>query len=143
MPSILILCTDNSCRSQMAEGILKFIAPDLEVYSAGTQPVDQVHPKAAQVMREIDIDISDQSSKTVEQFLDRDFDYVITVCDHALETCPVFTGSVKSRLHRGFEDPAQALGSESEILAVFRQVRDQIRSRLEHFYHEHLCGKEE
>ncbi|GAB4328368.1 MAG: arsenate reductase ArsC [Calditrichia bacterium] len=134
MKRILILCTGNSCRSQMAEGFLKSFDPELEVYSAGTNPSGQVHPKAVQVMREIGIDISDGYPKDVDEFIDKSFDYVITVCDNARETCPVFIGDVKEQLHIGFEDPAEAEGSEEEILAVFRRVRDEIKRDFYDFY---------
>ncbi len=134
MTKILILCTGNSCRSQMAEGFLKSFDPELEVYSAGTAPSDRVHPKAVQVMREVGIDLSDNYPKNVDQFLNMPFDYVITVCDHAKETCPVFTGQVKHRLHIGFEDPAEATGTEEEVLAVFRRVRDEIKQSFWEFY---------
>ncbi|MCK4894746.1 MAG: arsenate reductase ArsC, partial [Calditrichia bacterium] len=103
---ILILCTGNSCRSQMAEGFLKSFDPDLEVYSAGTGPSDQVHPKAIQVMNEVDIDLSNNYPKNVDQFINQSFDFVITVCDNARETCPIFAGKVDQQLHIGFEDPA-------------------------------------
>ena len=131
---ILILCTGNSCRSQMAEGYLKSIDPRLEVYSAGTNPSSQIHPKAVEVMKGIGIDISKGYPKLVDQFLDQTFDYVITVCDDAKETCPVFTGKVDHRLHIGFDDPADARGTEEEILAVFRRVRDEIREDFGKFY---------
>lgn len=135
---ILILCTGNSCRSQMAEGFLKSIDPDLEVYSAGTSPSGQVHPKAVQVMNEVGINISAGYPKDVSQFLDKSFDYVITVCDNAKETCPVFLGNVQGQLHIGFEDPAEATGSEEEILAIFRRVRDEIRRDFSKFYEEKI-----
>ncbi|MCX7797809.1 MAG: arsenate reductase ArsC [Melioribacter sp.] len=131
---ILILCTGNSCRSQMAEGFLKSIDPSLEVYSAGVSPANQVNPKAIQVMKEIGIDISKNVPKNVESFINESFDYVITVCDNAKETCPVFTGNVGKQLHLGFEDPAEATGTEEEILNVFRRVRDQIKIAFENFY---------
>ena len=134
---ILILCTGNSCRSQMAEGFLKQL-DHTEVYSAGTQPSEQVHPRAVQVMNEVGVDLSSHQPKKVDQFLDDSFDYVITVCDHAKETCPLFTGGVKHRLHIGFEDPAEATGSEEEVLGVFRTVRDQIHEAMKSFYHEHI-----
>lgn len=131
---ILILCTGNSCRSQMAEGLLKSFDSELEVYSAGTNPSDKVNPKAVQVMNEIGIDISQNYPKMVDQFLNAPFDYVITVCDNAKETCPVFIGKVGKQLHIGFEDPADATGSEEEILSVFRKVRDEIRRDFYEFY---------
>jgi len=125
---ILILCTGNSCRSQMAEGFLKSFNPDLEVVSAGTNPSSEVHPKAIEVMRESFINISTNKPKNVEQLLDQSFDYVITVCGGANENCPTFTGKVKQRLHIGFDDPAEASGTEEEILATFRRVRDEIKN---------------
>ncbi len=131
---ILILCTGNSCRSQMAEGFLKSFDPALEVHSAGTNPSERIHPKAVQVMNEIGIDISKNIPKNVDQFIEKSFDYVITVCDHARETCPVFMGKVKHRLHIGFDDPAEAAGSEDEILNVFRRVRDEIEGDFLKFY---------
>lgn len=131
---VLILCTGNSCRSQMAEGFLKSFDSTLEVYSAGTKPSAQVHPKAVQVMNEIGIDISLNYPKHADQFVSQPFDYVITVCGHANENCPVFTGKVKHRLHIGFEDPAEATGTEEEILSVFRRIRDEIRVRFYEFY---------
>ncbi len=141
MASILILCTGNSCRSQMAEGFLKSFDASLEVHSAGTKPAAQVHPKAVQVMHESGVDISAGFPKHVDRFLDRAFDYVITVCDHACETCPVFSGTVGKTLHIGFDDPAEATGSEQEILAEFRRIRDEIRERLQEFYREHVVGE--
>jgi len=130
---ILILCTGNSCRSQMAEGFLKSFNPALEVHSAGTQPSGQIHPRAVQVMAEEGIDISTGYPKNVEQFLDTSFDYVITVCGNAKETCPFFTGKVGHRLHIGFDDPADAVGTEEEILTEFRRVRDEIKRDFEKF----------
>ena len=131
---ILVLCTGNSCRSQMAEAFLKSFADDLQVYSAGTAPASKVHPKAILVMKEVGIDISNNKTKTVQEFLSQSFDYVITVCDNARETCPFFTGNVEHRLHVGFEDPAQAAGSEDEVISTFRAVRDDIRKTFYEFY---------
>ena len=131
---ILVLCTGNSCRSQMAEGFLKSFDSELNVYSAGTNPSGTVHPKAIQVMKEIGIDISVGYPKNVDEFLNKSFDYVITVCDNAKETCPVFVGKVNERLHIGFEDPAEANGTEEEILSEFRKIRDEIKDRFEEFY---------
>ena len=128
---ILILCTGNSCRSQMAEGFLKSFDTMLEVFSAGTNPASRISSHAIQVMKEIGIDISGGYPKSVDQFTGESFDYVITVCDHAKETCPIFTGKVVHRLHIGFDDPAGATGTKEEILSVFRQVRDDIK---EQFY---------
>lgn len=142
MPNILILCTGNSCRSQMAEGFLKSFDHALEVHSAGTNPSSRVHPKAIQVMQELGIDIGGGYPKNVDRFLDRAFDYVITVCDNARETCPVFMGEVKETLHLGFDDPAEARGSEKEILFEFRRIRDEIRERFQQFYNDKIKPKE-
>jgi len=131
---ILILCTGNSCRSQMAEGFLKSFDKNLEVFSAGTKPSSQVHPKAIQVMQEVGIELSGNYPKHSDQFINDSFDYVITVCDNAKESCPIFMGKVGKQLHIGFEDPAEATGTEEEILAVFRKVRDEIKSDFFEFY---------
>ena len=132
--TILVLCTGNSCRSQMAEAFLKSFDAHLDVHSAGTHPAAHVHPKAIAVMKEAGIDLTGEHPKSVDQFLTRSFDYVVTVCDSAKETCPVFTGRVKHRLHIGFDDPAEAQGSEEEVLAVFRRVRDEIKQEFTKFY---------
>ena len=131
---ILILCTGNSCRSQMAEGFLKSFDSDLEVFSAGTYPASRVHPRAIAVMKEAGIDISGNSPKSVDQFLSLPFDYVVTVCDNAKEQCPVFLGTVKHRLHIGFDDPAEAFGTDEKVMAEFRRVRDEIKTRFSEFY---------
>lgn len=135
---VLVLCTGNSCRSQMAEAFLKSFDGSLGVFSAGTNPARQVHPRAIQVMEELDIDISRNKTKSVEEFVSQSFNYVITVCDNAKETCPFFTGKVQHRLHMGFEDPAEATGNEDQILSVFRKVRDQIKTKFDGFYREEL-----
>ena len=139
--SVLILCTGNSCRSQMAEGFLRSFDKSLEIFSAGTNPAEAVHPLAVKVMREEWIDLSLSKPKSVDEFLDRSFDYVITVCDGANETCPTFSGKVGERLHIGFDDPAEAKGSNDEVLAVFRRVRNEINMRFRQFYNENLTGK--
>jgi len=131
---ILILCTGNSCRSQMAEGFLKSFDDKLQVYSAGTDPSGRVHPYAVRVMKEAGIDISSGFPKDAAQFLDQSFDYVITVCDNAKETCPAFMGDVKQQLHIGFEDPAEATGTDDEVLNIFRRVRDEIKNDFFQFY---------
>jgi arsenate reductase len=131
---ILILCTGNSCRSQMAEGMLKSFSDDLEVYSAGVNPAFYVHPLAIKVMSEIGIDIKNNFPKNVDVFLNEDFDFVITVCDHAKETCPFFSGKVGERLHIGFIDPAETVGTEENVLNVFRKVRDEMFTKLFDFY---------
>ena len=126
---VLILCTANSARSQMAEGLLRHDAGDrFEVASAGTLP-SRVRPEAVAVMKEIGIDISGHRSKSVDEFADEAFDLVLTVCDHARETCPIYPGH-GTRLHQGFEDPAIVDGSDAERLAAFRRVRDEIREYL-------------
>ncbi len=135
---VLILCTGNSCRSQMAEGYLKSFDSPLEVHSAGTHPAMRVHPKAIAVMKEVGIDLSAHRPKNVEEFLRQPFEYVITVCDHAKETCPVFIGQVKHHVHIGFDDPAEAMGTEEEILATFRRVRDEIRKEFLRFCSEQI-----
>jgi arsenate reductase len=127
---VLFVCTHNSARSQMAEGILRHIAGDrFEVYSAGTEAT-HVRPQAIKVMNELGIDISAQESKTLERYLEEPFDYVVTVCDDANEACPFFPGAQR-RLHWSFEDPAAAQGSGEQRLGVFRKVRDQIKKRIE------------
>jgi arsenate reductase len=130
---VLILCTGNSCRSQMAQGFLKSYHPDWEVLSAGTKPAERVNPNAIKVMAEKGIDITDEHPKLVDQFIAEEFDYVVTVCGHAQEVCPVFIGKVKHRLHIGFDDPADAVGTEEEILPVYRRVRDEISARFSGF----------
>ena len=130
---VLILCTGNSCRSQMAEAWLRYLdGGRFEVHSAGSHPAGYVHPLAVQVMAEIGIDISRYRSKHMNQFIDEPFDYVITVCDAAAEACPVFPGPTQ-RIHWPFEDPAKAESSEEQRLVVFRRVRDEIRDQLEAF----------
>ncbi len=129
---ILILCTGNSARSQMAEGLLHHDAGDhFEVFSAGTKP-SQVRPEAIAAMGELGIDISGQRSKSVDEFAGRQFDYVLTVCDNAKESCPLFPGKTIT-IHHNFEDPAAFQGSEEVRLALFRRVRDEIRAYLRHF----------
>ncbi len=127
---VLILCTGNSARSQMAEGLLRHDAGDqFEVESAGTRP-SSVRPEAIAVMRELGIDISGHRSKHVDEFAGQNFDYVITVCDNAKESCPLFIGNV-TRIHKSFEDPPPiSEGTEQERLAIFRRVRDQLREYL-------------
>ena len=127
---VLFLCTHNSARSQMAEGLLRHLAGDhFEAMSAGTEAT-HVRPLAIRAMEEIGIDISGQESKTLDRYLEESFDYVITVCDDANEACPFFPGAA-NRLHWSFEDPSRVEGSEEERLAVFRSVRDRIRERIE------------
>lgn len=135
---ILILCTGNSCRSQMAEGFLKSFDENLEVYSAGTKPAERVNPFAVKAMKEVGIDISSGVAEDVDKYLSQSFDYVITVCDNAKETCPVFMGDVKHRLHIGFDDPADAVGTEEEVIPVYRRVRDEIRRDFYEFFQKEL-----
>lgn len=123
---ILILCTGNSCRSQMAHGFIKSFNPSFEVHSAGTQPAVKVNPKAIEVMNEIGIDITSHAPKSVEIYLNEEWDYVITVCGGANESCPLFTGKVTNRLHIGFDDPSDSVGSETFVMSEFRRVRDEI-----------------
>ncbi len=134
---ILILCTGNSCRSQMAEGFLKAFNDKWEVHSAGTEPSGEVNPHAIRVMKELGVDLSGHRPKSVGNFLGEEFDYVITVCDGAKEACPAFTGKVKHRLHIGFEDPADARGTEEEITGTFRRIRNEILRDFFAFYQKH------
>ena len=139
--SVLFICTHNSARSQMAEGLLRSMYGDkYEVASAGTI-ASQVNPYAIEVMKEIGIDISNHRSKSIEEFRGKTFDYVITVCDRANETCPFFPGKV--HIHRNFEDPALATGSDEEKLKVFRKVRDEIRSWIEDAFGKGKIAQEE
>jgi len=129
---VLILCTGNSARSQMAEGLLRHEGADIfEVFSAGTHP-GSVRAEAIEAMREVGIDISGHRSKSVDEFAGREFDYVITVCDNARENCPVFPG-ITRRIHWSFDDPAAARGDEATRLEEFRRVRDEIHERLAAF----------
>ncbi len=141
-PQVLILCTGNSCRSHLAEGILRAAAGDLiDVHSAGSKPAGYVHPKAIQVMQEIGIDLSGHRSKHMNDFLAQRIDTVITVCGNADQACPMFPGQVH-RYHWGFDDPAHATGTEEQVLAVFRRVRDQIKLVFEAYAAGLRAGKE-
>ncbi len=131
---ILILCTGNSCRSQMAHGFLKSFSKKLDVQSAGTEASGQLNKKAVEVMAEIGIDISQHTSDSVEKYLDEPWDYVITVCGGANETCPAFIGSVKNRLHIGFDDPSHATGTDEFIMSEFHRVRDEIKAAFYQLY---------
>lgn len=131
---ILILCTGNSCRSQMSHGFLQSFDKNLQVFSAGTEPAKQINSKAVQVMQEIGIDISHHTPKHVEQYINETWDYVITVCGGANETCPAFFGTVKNRIHIGFEDPSEAVGTDEFIMSEFRRVRDEIKTEFQKFY---------
>jgi len=119
----------------MAEGFLKSFDPAMEVFSAGTNPSNQVHPKAVEVMKEKGIDLTGHYPKKVDEFLGESFDYVITVCGHAKENCPVFLGEVEQQLHIGFDDPAEVTGTEAEVFGEFRRIRDEIRKRMYAFLH--------
>jgi len=127
MKKVLFICTGNSCRSQMAEGFLKQ-KENYDVYSAGTEPAAEVQPNAIKAMQEVGIDISDQYPQSVEKFLKDDFDYVVTVCDHANETCPVFLGKTKHRMHTGFEDPY------GKYIDFYRKIRDEIMEKMEEVF---------
>jgi arsenate reductase len=132
-PTVLILCTGNSCRSHMGEGILRALAGDLlEAQSAGSRPAGYVHPVAVEVMREIGIDISGHESKSLDKFMHQQVHTVITVCGNVDQICPTFPGQVQ-RIHHGFDDPAHAEGTPEEIRAAFRRVRDEIRRFLSTF----------
>ena len=135
---ILILCTGNSCRSQMAHGFLQSFDPNIKVFSAGTRPAERVNPRAVEVMKERGIDISGHTPHNVDEYLKEFWDYVITVCGGANESCPSFVGNVKHRIHIGFDDPSDAVGSEDYIMSEFRRVRDEIKDRFEEFYKKNL-----
>jgi arsenate reductase len=122
----------------MAEGFLKSFDSRLEVFSAGTHPAPQANPNAVAAMKEVGIDISGNKPKNVDLFLADTFDYVITVCGGAKETCPAFTGKVRYRLHIGFDDPADAVGTDEEVMSVYRRVRDEIKEGFRKFYYENL-----
>lgn len=131
---ILILCTGNSCRSQMAEGFLKSFDDCIEVHSAGTEPAEQVNPLAIKAMSEKGIDISKNIPKSVDKFLNDSFNFVITVCGGANESCPAFMGKVDNRWHIGFDDPAEAEGSQDEKMLEFCRIRDEIAEAFKGFY---------
>jgi len=137
---VLFLCTGNSCRSQMADGIINHeFAGQIEAFSAGTEP-HGLNPKAVQVMAEIGIDISNNSSDHLSQYEGQSFDWVITLCGDANEKCPLFFGGTK-RIHIGFDDPPKATGNEDEVMAVYRRVRDEIREQLGEFFRKELRKK--
>lgn len=139
---ILILCTGNSCRSQMAHGFLQSFNKELEIHSAGTRPVTNVNPKAVEVMNEVEIDISQHIPKSVENYLNEEWDYVITVCGGANESCPMFIGNVKQRLHIGFDDPSEAEGTDEFVMSEFRRVRNEIKQRFAEFYITQILKRE-
>jgi arsenate reductase len=134
---VLVLCTGNSCRSQIAEGLINAQLDGFEAFSAGTKPSGYVHPNAIAAMRELGIDLSQNESKNLEQFKGQRFDYVITVCDSVKEDCPVWLGDADKRIHIGFDDPAEASGTEEEIMAEFRRARDEIAERVLGFLQNH------
>lgn len=131
---VLVLCTGNSCRSQMAHGFLQSFDPNLQVYSGGTAPAERVNPKAVEVMQEVGIDISRHTPVHVATYLNESWDYVITVCGGANETCPTFIGKVGERLHIGFDDPSQTQGTDEFIDSEFHRVRDEIKAKFFEFY---------
>lgn len=135
---ILILCTGNSCRSQMAHGFMQSFDSRLEVASAGTEASGKLNHKAVEVMKEIGIDISGHSSDSVEIYLDQEWDYVITVCGGANESCPAFVGNVKHRLHIGFDDPSHAVGTPEFIQSEYYRVRDEIKEGFYAFYQKEI-----
>jgi arsenate reductase len=135
---ILILCTGNSCRSQMAHGFLQSFDKELTVCSAGTEASGQLNPKAVATMQEAGIDISHHTSDSVEKYLNQEWDYVITVCGGANESCPAFLGKVKHRLHIGFDDPSHAIGTDEFIWSEFIRVRDEIKNGFWKFYTENI-----
>jgi arsenate reductase len=139
---ILILCTGNSCRSQMAHGFLQSFDPSLKVYSAGTKASGKLNPQAVEVMKEAGIDISRHTSDNVDKYLNEEWDYVITVCGGANESCPTFSGKVKNRLHIGFEDPSEATGSPEFIHSKFIRVRNEIKEAFYKLYIEKLKSNE-
>ena len=133
---ILIICTGNSCRSQMAEAFLQSFDSNLIIFSAGTKPEDKVDDMAIAVMQELGIDISQKIPKSVEKYINEYWDYVITVCDNAKETCPVFLGDVRHRIHIGFEDPSNIQGSYEYRLNEYRRIRDEIKEKFLQLYNE-------
>lgn len=138
---ILILCTGNSCRSQMAHGFLQSFDSEITVCSAGTQASGKLSSKAVAVMKEVGIDISHHTSDSVDKYLGEEWDYVITVCGGANESCPAFIGKVKHRLHIGFDDPSHVTGTDEYIWSEFRRVRDEIKAGFWNFYQENIKQK--
>jgi len=135
---VLILCTGNSCRSQMAHGFLQSFDPNITVCSAGTEASGKLNPKAVAVMKEAGIDISKHTSDSVDLYLGEEWDYVITVCGGANESCPAFIGKVKHRLHIGFDDPSHSTGTDDFIRSEFIRVRDEIKESFYKFYIEQI-----
>ena len=139
---ILILCTGNSCRSQMAHGFLQSFDPSLSVYSAGTKASGKVNPKAIEVMQDAGVDISHHTTDSVEQYINDEWDYVVTVCGGANESCPAFLGKVKNRLHIGFDDPSEATGTAEFIQSEYIRVRDEIKTAFYELYTDKIKGHE-
>lgn len=139
---VLILCTGNSCRSQMAHGFLQSFDSNLTVCSAGTNASRRLNPMAVEVMKEVGVDISHHTSDSVEKYLDEEWDYVITVCGGANESCPTFIGKVKHRLHIGFDDPSEATGTPEFIRSEFIRVRDEIKKAFYDLYIKELKSNE-
>ncbi len=139
---ILILCTGNSCRSQMAHGFLQSFDPSLDVHSAGTKASGRLNSLAVEVMKEAGVDISGHTSDSVDKYLGQSWNYVITVCGGANENCPVFMGSVKHRLHIGFDDPSEAVGAAEYIRAEFLRVRNEIKEQFYQLYINKIAGNE-
>ena len=137
---VLILCTGNSCRSQMAHGYLQSFDPNITVCSAGTEASGKLNTKAVAAMKEAGIDISQHTSNSVEKYLNDEWDYVITVCGGANESCPAFIGKVKHRLHIGFDDPSHAIGNDEFIWSEFIRVRDEIKEGFWKFYIESIAN---
>ena len=135
---VLILCTGNSCRSQMAHGFLQSFDPRLKVFSAGTEASGELNPRAVEVMNEVGIDISHHTSDPVDMYLHEEWDYVITVCGGANENCPFFTGKVKQRLHMGYDDPSHATGTPEFIQSEYYRVRDEIKEGFWKLFQERL-----
>jgi arsenate reductase len=138
---ILIVCTGNSCRSQMAEAFLKRIAPELDIISAGTEPENSLSRSTIEVMKELDIDMTDHYPKDVYDYSGKSFDYVITLCDNAKKSLPKFSGRVSKKIHVGFVDPAMAKGNKESILNEYREVRDDIKNAFIHLYETKLKAK--
>lgn len=139
---ILILCTRNSCRSQMAQAFLTSFDHTLEVFSAGTEPAEKVNEKTIAVMNEVDIDLYGAYPKNVKQYLNEEWDYVITVCGGAKEGCPMFTGKVKQRAHFGFDDPDAVIGDIESVMNEFRRIRDEIKNNFFSFYMKEIKKQE-
>lgn len=135
---ILILCTGNSCRSQMAQSFLSSFDSTLDIFSAGTKPAEKINPKAVAVMKEMHINLKGYYPKNVKQYLNDSWDYVITVCGDANENCPMFAGNVKHRLHFGFDDPANATGDAEYVMNEFRRIRNEIKNKFFSFCEEEI-----